>query len=143
MEDVLFLLSKEELSSFDIFQLGWGKSWWLRSACSDSEPDSEFYAWAVDFEGEPYDLDISCSSGVRPAFKSEMIKDIKKVIQLGEFSGQKLYWILSFDKKFYLLKDYIFSAPFDDSDDNNYEKSSIKNIVKEIETAVLKDLKEE
>lgn len=138
MEDILFLLSKEETELFTKEQLEFDTWWWLRSPFR-SYSDS---VWNVGSGGGiNYDYAFS-SGGVCPAFKSEILnlKNLPDKITLGEFCGTKMEWVLSKDKNLYKLKNYIVSSVFSFTD-NNYETSHIRKIVKSMEMEFVKALK--
>lgn len=138
-KDILFLLSKEEAEeSFDNKQLKWGHPWWLRSACHYCNDR----AWRIYSDGEFDDYNVYNPYGVRPAFKACILKQNPDTITIGNTLGNDMEWRLSKDKQYYLLDNYIFSTAFDETGNNNYEESFIKQTIKEMEKAFLEDAKE-
>lgn len=138
-KDTLFLLNKEEAEeSFDKEQLKWNHSWWL---CTASHNLSG-YVWHAYSDGLLNSYYVNTIVGVRPAFKANILKQNPDTITIGNILGNDMKWRLSKDKQYYLLDNYIFSTVFDETDNTNYEESSIKRTIKGMEKAFLEDAKE-
>lgn len=138
-KDILFLLSKEEAEeSFDKEQLKWKWSWWLSSVSHNLSG----YVWHAYSDGSLNYYYVNTIVGVRPAFKANILKQNPDTITIGNTLGNDMKWRLSKDKQYYLLDNYIFSTVFDETDNTNYEESSIKRTIKGMEKAFLEDAKE-